>query len=225
VWGHVPLADQMRFYRLAQDQVWQWLFARITAASPDAVDLATALDLTARWLFAFVDRAMTRANQAYEEEREAWLRGAAAARAVAIEDIVADREHDGQAASKRLRYDVSRHHIGLILWVDHVPDNGDALSLLSAAVSDVARFVAAEHSITHPTGSLALAAWLSGRRAFPMNAMDVVGDGAPGSYVFLRASGSRWANRATASKVFAVPTSKPAMREEWHHWSPLKGGH
>jgi hypothetical protein len=177
VWGHVPLADQMRFYRLAQDQVWQWLFARITAASPDAVDLATALDLTARWLFAFVDRAMTRANQAYEVEREAWLRGAAAARAVAIEDIVADREHDGQAASKRLRYDVSRHHIGLILWVDHVPDNGDALSLLSAAVSDVARFVAAEHSITHPTGSLALAAWLSGRRAFPMNAMDVVGDG------------------------------------------------
>jgi hypothetical protein len=168
---------------------------------------------------------MTRANQAYEVEREAWLRGAAAARAVAIEDIVADREHDGQAASKRLRYDVSRHHIGLILWVDHVPDNGDALSLLSAAVSDVARFVAAEHSITHPTGSLALAAWLSGRRAFPMNAMDVVGDGAPGSYVFLRASGSRWANRATASKVFAVPTSKPAMREGWHHWSPLKGGH
>jgi len=126
---------------------------------------------------AFVDRAMTRANQAYEVEREAWLRGAAAARAVAIEDIVADREHDGQAASKRLRYDVSRHHIGLILWVDHVPDNGDALSPLSAAAADVARCVAAEHSISHPTGSLALAAWLSGPRAFPANAMDVVFDG------------------------------------------------
>jgi hypothetical protein len=66
VWGHVPLADQMRFYRLAQDHVWQWMFDRITAVSRDAGDLATALDLTAKWLFAFVDRAMTRANEAYE---------------------------------------------------------------------------------------------------------------------------------------------------------------
>ena len=178
VWRHAPLTDFMRFYRLAQDEVWQWLFARITAASRDAVDLATALQLTTGWLFAFVDRAMTRATQAYEVERETWMRGAAAARAAAIEDILGDRERDGQAASKRLRYDLTRHHIGVIAWVDHVPDKGDALSILSASVAEIARSVAAETSITHPSGSLAVAAWLSGRRAFATDGMDVFEAGA-----------------------------------------------
>lgn len=177
VWRHVPLAGHMRFYRLAQDEVWKWLFTRITAASRDAADLATALELTTGWLFAFVDRAMTRANDAYELERETWMRGAAAARAAAIEDILGDRERDGQAASKRLRYDLTRHHIGVLAWVDHVPDKRDALSTLSASVAEIARSVAAETSITHPSGSLAVAAWLSGRGAFATDAMDVFEDG------------------------------------------------
>jgi hypothetical protein len=178
VWGHVPLADQMRFYRLAQDHVWQWMFDRITAVSRDAGDLATALDLTAKWLFVFVDRAMTRANEAYEVERETWMRGAAATRAAAIEDVLGDRERDGQAASKRLRYDLARHHIGVIVWLDHVPDRGDALSILSASVAEVARSVGAETSITHPSGSLAVAAWLTGSRGFARDGMDVFDDAA-----------------------------------------------
>jgi DNA-binding PucR family transcriptional regulator len=178
VWRHVPLADHMRFYRLAQDQLWQWLFARITAASRDADDQAIALELTTGWLFAFVDRAMTRANQAYEVERETWMRGAAATRAAAIEDILGDRERDGQTASKRLRYDLTRHHIGVIAWVDRVPDKADALSILSATVDDIARSLAAETNITHPSGSLALAAWFSSRRAFPGDEIDIFDDGA-----------------------------------------------
>lgn len=178
VWRNVPLAGHMRFYRLAQDEVWKWLFARITAASRDAADLATALELTTGWLFAFVDRAMTRANEAYEVERETWMRGAAVARAAAIDDVLGDRERDGQAASKRLRYDLTRHHIGVIAWVDHVPDKGDVLSTLSASVAEIARSVAAETSITHPSGSLAVAAWLSGHRAFARDGMDVLEGGA-----------------------------------------------
>ncbi|HEX7824834.1 MAG TPA: PucR family transcriptional regulator, partial [Mycobacterium sp.] len=177
VWRHVPLAGYMRFYRLAQDEVWKWMFTRITVASRDAADLATALELATGWLFAFVDRATTRASQAYEVERETWMRDAAAARAAAIEDILTDRERDGQAASKRLRYDLIRHHVGVFAWVDHVPDKGDALSILSTAVAEIARSVAAETSITHPSGSLAVAAWLSGHRALVTDGADVFEDG------------------------------------------------
>lgn len=166
VWRQVPLADNMRFYRLAQEQVWQWFFARITATCHDPGDLATALELTTRFLFAFVDGATVRVDEAYEVERETWLRGAAAARADAIDDILADREHDAQAASKRLRYDVGRHHLGIIAWLEHLPETGDALSLLNESISGVARSFAAESSITQPTGSLVVAAWLSGHRAF-----------------------------------------------------------
>jgi hypothetical protein len=177
VWRQVPLADNMRFYRLAQEQVWQWFFARITATCHDPVDLATALELTTRFLFAFVDGATVRVDEAYEVERETWLRGAAAARAYAIEDILADRERDGQAASKRLRYDVGRHHLGVIAWLDHVPKTGDALSLLNESISHVARSLAAESSITQPTGSLVVAAWFSSHRAFPTDGMAIFENG------------------------------------------------
>ncbi|WP_029111965.1 CdaR family transcriptional regulator [Mycobacterium sp. URHB0044] len=177
VWRQVPLADNMRFYRLAQEQVWQWFFARITETCPDPGDLATALELTTRFLFAFVDGATVRVDEAYEIERETWLRGAAAARADAIDDILADREHDGQAASKRLRYDVGRHHLGVIAWVDHVPATGDALALLNESLSRVARSFAAESSLTQPTGSLVVAAWFSSPRAFPTDEVAIVESG------------------------------------------------
>jgi DNA-binding PucR family transcriptional regulator len=177
VWRQVPLSDNMRFYRLAQEQVWQWFFARITATCHDPGDLATALELTTRFLFAFVDGATVRVDEAYEVERETWLRGAAAARADALEDILADRERDGQAASKRLRYDVGRHHLGIIAWLEHVPETGDALSILNESISGVARSFAAESSITQPIGSLVVAAWFSSHRAFSTEGMAIFENG------------------------------------------------
>ena len=108
----VSLADLMRNYRLSQELVWQWMHARITAAEPDPADLAKAIELATSWIFGYVDGALVRAEQAYESEREAWLRGAAAARSAAVDDILAERERDPQRASTRLRYDVNRHHIG-----------------------------------------------------------------------------------------------------------------
>jgi hypothetical protein len=177
VWRQVPVADHLRFYRLAHEHVWRWLYVRITAAARDAVEQATAVELATGWLFAFADHGMTQTDHAYGVERETWLRGATATRAAAIEDIIADRERDGQAASRRLRYDVTRHHIGVIAWVDNVPDKGDALSLLTESISDAARSVGAQSSITHPMGSLAVAGWISSRRAFATEAMDVFGNG------------------------------------------------
>lgn len=178
VWRQVPLTDYMRFYRLAHSEVWQWLFARITEIARDASDLGTALELVTTWLFAFIDHAITLANETYEVERETWMRGAAATRAAAIADILGDRERDGQTASKRLRYDLTRHHTGVIAWVDHTPDSGDALSLLSTAVAEIARSVGAETSITHPSGSRAVAAWVSGHRAIASESIDIFDDGA-----------------------------------------------
>lgn len=88
--------------RVAQEQVWRWLFDRITA-SPAAAEHATALDLATNWLFAYVDVVLVQAERLYEVEREAWLSGAAAARAAAVDDILTGREDDPQRASKRRR--------------------------------------------------------------------------------------------------------------------------
>ena len=86
----VPLAYIMRTYRLAQETLWDWLFEHITAATADATEQAAALQLATSWLFANIDSSLLRAEQIYEQEREAWLASAAAARTEAIEDILAD---------------------------------------------------------------------------------------------------------------------------------------
>lgn len=99
---NIPLNDLVRSVRVAQEQVWRWLFDRITA-SPAAAEHATALDLATNWLFAYVDVVLVQAERLYEVEREAWLSGAAAARAAAVDDILTGREDDPQRASKRRR--------------------------------------------------------------------------------------------------------------------------
>jgi hypothetical protein len=76
-----------------------------------------------------------------------------------------------------LRYDVGRHHLGVIAWLDHVPKTGDAPSLLNESISHVARSLAAESSITQPTGSLVVAAWFSSHRAFPTDGMAIFENG------------------------------------------------
>ncbi|MCB0939562.1 MAG: helix-turn-helix domain-containing protein [Mycobacterium sp.] len=161
-----PLADLMRFYRLAQELVWQWMHAQIVAAEPEPADLAKAIELATGWIFGYVDGALVRAEQAYESERETWLRGAAAARATAVDDILAGRERDGHRASVRLRYDVNRRHIGVLAWVDEAPHDGDAQALLGSAIADVAATAGADSHLVHPVGSLAVAGWVSRREPF-----------------------------------------------------------
>ncbi|MEV0027970.1 helix-turn-helix domain-containing protein [Nocardia sp. NPDC050793] len=170
----VALADLMRFYRLAQEQVWQWMFARITAAARDAGDQATALELATGFLFAYADGAMLRAEKAYEVEREVWLRGAAAARAVAIEEILSGRERDGRRASSRLRYEVNRHHVGAIAWVEHAPESGDAQPVLDDAFTTLAHLLGAESTLVHPLSSLAVAGWVSRHQVLTVADLDAV---------------------------------------------------
>ncbi|MEU5845624.1 helix-turn-helix domain-containing protein [Saccharopolyspora shandongensis] len=162
----IPPAKLMRFYRLGQEHVWQWMLARITACSRSTAEQATAIELATGWLFAYTDGAMQRAEQAYETERDAWLRGAAAARAAAIEAILAGRERDHQRASTRLRYNVNRHHLGVIAWAESAPEDGDAQPPLSAALTALAQTITAKTTLIHPLGSLAVAGWLSWGRDF-----------------------------------------------------------
>ncbi len=168
----IALASFMRFYRFAQDLVWQWMCAQITASAPDAAQQAAALQLATSWMFGYIDAALVRVEQAYEAEREAWLRGAAATRTEAIDDVVAERERDPQRVSKRLRYDVNRHHVGVLAWVDTVPTESDAQRVLGEAIAEVERTMSAESALVHPLGSLVVAGWVSRRDPFSPAAVD-----------------------------------------------------
>ena len=167
----VPLAYVMRTFRLSQDLLWAWLFARITDLGLDAADQAVALELVTSWLFSYVDGALVRSEQIYEREREAWLRSAAAARTSALDDVLAGRERDDQRAATKLRYDVNREHIAVCIWLESPDEDTDTETELAKAVAAVETAVGSETALTHPTGPLALTAWLSRREPFDAAAL------------------------------------------------------
>ena len=166
VMRQIPLANFLRFYRLAQELVWQWMWDRITAVAADRTQQALALRLVTSWIFGYIDAALNRAEQVYEAERETWLRNTAAARTDAIDDILTQRERDGQRASKRLRYDVNRHHVGAIAWFESVPETRDAQSSLSEALTDLAREIGGDTTLIHPAGSAVAFGWFSRQSDF-----------------------------------------------------------
>jgi DNA-binding PucR family transcriptional regulator len=162
----LPLASLMRFYRVAHELMWQWMWERVTASAVDQLQQAAALRLASSFMFGYVDTAMNRAEQAYEAEREIWLRNTAAARTDAIDDILSQRERDQQRASKRLRYDVNRQHVGAIAWVDSVPEDRDAQTSLAEALTILARELGGETILIHPAGAFAASGWLSRQTDF-----------------------------------------------------------
>lgn len=156
---NIPLNELLRSVRVGQQATWQWLFERITATQAD--ECGRALDLATNLLFAYCDALLVQAERLYEIEREAWVRGAAAVRAAAVDDILAEREDDPQRASKRLRYEINRHHVGVSTWLDATRDAVDAQTALTDALTQLAAALSTRSSLIHPAGSMAIAAWLS----------------------------------------------------------------
>jgi DNA-binding PucR family transcriptional regulator len=167
----VPLAAVLRSYRLGHEMVWQWLFGQVTATCADAAEQATATSLASGWLFAYIDTAVAQAERRYEAERDAWMRTAAAARADAIDAVLAGREHSQHRATTRLRFELGRHHLGMIAWgTDAAPDSR-AGAVVADTVNEMARSVGAEATLTHLLGPQTQAAWLS--RAAPFTEADL----------------------------------------------------
>lgn len=163
----VGLGAVLRSYRLSHEMVWRWLFERITAACDDAAEQAVALDLATTWLFAFIDGSVAQAATRYEAEREAWLRSAAAARAEAIVAILDGRERSQQRASTRLRYELNRHHLGVIAWGTEAAPDEPGHGAVDDVVAEVAHLVGADATLTHLLGPRTQAAWLT--RATPLS--------------------------------------------------------
>jgi len=161
----VPLTALMRNYRIGQQLIWQWFFDRIVAHTEDAARQATAVELISNWIFTYVDAAVTRAEQVYEVQREQWLRSAQASRDEAITAILSGAERDPRQASRRLRYELSRDHIGVVaVTVASADEDGDPHSLLSETVTALAAAVSADPPLIFPSGVTTCLGWISRAR-------------------------------------------------------------
>ncbi|WP_028477971.1 CdaR family transcriptional regulator [Nocardia sp. CNY236] len=157
----VGLAPLLRCYQLGHEIVWRWLFARITESSSGHDELATAATAASAWLFAFVDEATDQLTDVYEKELEQWLASAIAERAETIGAILSGRERDTVHASRKLRYDLERQHIGVYAWFTAGPAEPDSQAQLNQTIRELAARTDAISTLTIPLGSLAARAWLT----------------------------------------------------------------
>jgi DNA-binding PucR family transcriptional regulator len=129
-------------------------------------------------LFAYIDAICTDLVDEYEQERAQWIRGAAAARAELVGAIVGRQPVDSRAASEKLRYDVARRHVALIVWADPGHAGRQAGSLEGESTA-LATALGGGPVLTVPIGERVVWAWTSGNRVIddPTSVVHRLGEG------------------------------------------------
>jgi DNA-binding PucR family transcriptional regulator len=109
-----------------------------------AHELTEAVELGANWTFDYVEKLSAGLVRRYGEERERWVRSAAAVRAQVIDALLAGERIDAERATRRLGYELGRQHLAFAIWSDAPHDRGDIALAISADVGEAREFVRAE---------------------------------------------------------------------------------
>ncbi len=135
--------------------LWDEFLARQTDSHDD---LARATSLSRDMTFAWIDGLSERLTDEYERERDQLLRTGEAQRARAIASLLSGDPVDADGLSRVLRYELSRHHTALVLWVTDA--DGDAWPRLDAAAREVARVLGVTSALTQSASATRIHAWI-----------------------------------------------------------------
>ncbi|MFC7502727.1 PucR family transcriptional regulator [Nocardioides sp. CPCC 206347] len=158
----VPLEILIRFYRVAQQEVWGYAREVVAEAPPGEIDHAELLihfwNRAGMWL----DSSITASVDVYQAARSRVLAGAAAQRYESVRAVLAGELDDPREASSALGgYPISVHHTAFVL---SVTDPERAGSLESLAL-ELARHVGAANPLVVKPGGRQLWMWLGTRDA------------------------------------------------------------
>jgi hypothetical protein len=157
----VPLDSLLRAYHVGQATFFRRWAEAVRRDGHDGDARANAIEIGADWTFDFIKSLSAGLVQRYSEERERWVRSAAAVRSHAVESLLAAEPVDAQAMSSRLRYDLERDHLAFVVWHGGPEDPGDeALATLERAALELATAVADGTPLVVPRARLVIAAWV-----------------------------------------------------------------
>jgi DNA-binding PucR family transcriptional regulator len=162
----------MRLYQLSQAVLWEELQRELSVRAASREELTDAHGLVAAWIFGYIDTAMGLAIDAYTEERERWLRSAAARQAEMIDAILSGRQTEAAVAGAAIRYELEREHIAVAAWLEEAPKDVDAAIPLEAAIAEVGEALGAGGMLTQPRGLLATFGWVSTAGTFDPKLLD-----------------------------------------------------
>ena len=159
-----------RAYRTAQADVSRMWLEHLRVATNDRDSFAESVGFFNDWLFSWIEALERQLTEVYMSERERWVRGSAAARTEQVRAILDGAREDVGEASKRLAYELGRHHLAYLIWRDDAAgEAGDGHGVfpdMERLAITVAEAVEARSQLTIPLGGQ-LACWAGLRDAMP----------------------------------------------------------
>lgn len=146
---NVPVVDLGHAYRVAQQALWHWALDQVHERMDRPEDLAGAVEGLANAVFATGDIFITSVMERYAVERERWLRSADAVRRATVQELLLGGPVDGEAASRRLRYELRQEHEGFVVWAEGA----------SALPEEAAAAVGGPRALIVPVGVGVMAGW------------------------------------------------------------------
>ena len=157
----------LRAYFIGHAAFLQGWIDQLHAKIDDPVARGRAIEEGATWTFAYI-QALTRGIvERYTDERERWVRSAAAVRTEAVRALLAGERLDLEATSGRLRYELERHHLAFVVWTEGSDEasSGDPATLERAA-AELTGSVGTGSPLLVAQGTKLVAGWLGSRAPF-----------------------------------------------------------
>jgi hypothetical protein len=150
----IPLAALLRSYRLGHAWLWDRWSQALQERVEDSGELAAGQDHTSTFMFAYVDKISDVLVEQFGTERERMLRTTSQQRAETVRAILAGEPVDEEAGSRRLGYDLRRHHVAL-----RVARAGSAARGLERAVQEAAAALGPGEPLVLSSGAARFDAW------------------------------------------------------------------
>jgi hypothetical protein len=139
---NVPISALVRSYRLGHFRFLQWSLDELRRQGPDEEVCTATARLMMELSFGYIDRVSERVIEVYQLERDRWLLGQTAVRAVRVREILAEKHVDADSAEAALGYRIRQnHHVAMLLWLPQPPLSGEGLARLDRLTSRIAEKV------------------------------------------------------------------------------------
>ena len=173
----LPLDSLLRAYHIGQAVFFARWSEKAHADIADQGDVAKAIELGAKWTFDFVEALSGGLVRRYAEERERWVRSAAALRSQVVDSLLSGETVDVEASSRRLGYELARDHQAFVVWSDEWADSGEqVLAMLERAALEIVRALGATGPLLVARARLCLGGWVGWRGERELNAEPVALD-------------------------------------------------
>jgi hypothetical protein len=178
----LSLDSLLRAYHIGQATFFRRWSEKAHADIREGDELLEAIELGATWTFDYVQSLSDGLVRRYGEERERWVRSAAAIRAQIVDSLVAGEPVDVDASSRRLAYELDRTHQAFAVWSDHWTEGGEqGLAMLERAALEIVASLGAPAPLLVPRARLCVVGWVGwrGARRLQLDSLQLDGQAFP----------------------------------------------